>query len=134
MNSKTVGERSEAMVLAALLQANKTVLQPFGDNQRYDLVVEENGKFSRIQVKTGRISNGAVRVDTCSSYTHRGGGKKGYRGEADFFAVYCPDNGKIYMIPVEEAPSTTLAFRLEPSKNGQKARVRMAVDYEFIAR
>lgn len=122
------------MVLAALLQANKVVLQPFGDNQRYDLAIEENGKFSRIQVKTGRISNGVVKVDTCSNYAHRGGGKRGYRGEADIFAVYCPDNGKIYMIPVNEAPDTVLNFRLEPSKNGQQARVRLAADYEFIAR
>ena len=32
---KVVGEKSEGMVLAALLRAGKVVLQPFGDNQRY---------------------------------------------------------------------------------------------------
>ena len=54
MNSKHVGDTSEAQVIAALLKMGKNVLLPFGDNQRYDVVIEEKGKFIRIQVKTAR--------------------------------------------------------------------------------
>ena len=57
MNSKDVGEISEGMVLAALLRARKIVLRPFGDNQRYDLVVDEDGTFVRIQCKTARLKD-----------------------------------------------------------------------------
>ena len=35
-NSKAVGEKSEAVVLANFLLKGWVVLQPFGDNQRYD--------------------------------------------------------------------------------------------------
>jgi hypothetical protein len=40
--------------MAALLRRGKKVLMPFSDNCRYDIVVEENGSFTRIQCKTGR--------------------------------------------------------------------------------
>jgi hypothetical protein len=40
-NTKEVGERSEAQIIAKLLRDGKNVvLLPFGDNQRYDLVLE----------------------------------------------------------------------------------------------
>jgi hypothetical protein len=80
MNSKTIGEKSEGMILARLLYHNKIVLRPFGDNQRYDLVVDDNNKFIRIQCKTGKLINGAVKFSTCSSQGHRGKGKQHYRG------------------------------------------------------
>jgi hypothetical protein len=39
--------------------------------------------------------------------TSQRGLKKGYVGKAEFFAVYLPDNGKVYMIAVDEAPRRT---------------------------
>lgn len=103
VNSKSIGERSEGMILAIFLRAGKVVLQPFGDNQRYDLVVDEVGKFIRIQCKTARIKNGCIMFDTCSSSFHRGGKKRGYLGEAEIFAVYSPDLDQVFVIPVKDA-------------------------------
>lgn len=88
MNSKAKGEVSQGQILA-LLRKGENVLTPFGDNQRYDLVVERAGTFVRVQCKTGRLKRGAIAFDTCSSYVHRGRGKRDYRGDADVFAVYC---------------------------------------------
>ena len=59
-NSKSVGDITQSQVMAALLKHGKNVLMPFGDNCRYDLVVEQEGLFFRIQCKTGRMSRGAV--------------------------------------------------------------------------
>ena len=48
------------------------MLIPFGDNQRYDLVVEREGNFVRVQCKTGRVrKEGQILFNTCSSYVHR---------------------------------------------------------------
>ena len=53
-NNKTKGERSEAIIIAKLLEVGYGVLTPFGDNRRYDLVIEDaDGKFWRVQCKTG---------------------------------------------------------------------------------
>lgn len=130
-NPKEIGERSEAMILALLLQAGKVVLQPFGDNQRYDLVIDEDGKFIRIQCKTGRLKDGVIRFRTCSNHYHRGKGWSGYRGQADLFGVYVPELRKVYLVPVEEAPTQDAFLRLEPPKNGQEKGVRLASEYEF---
>jgi hypothetical protein len=54
-NSKTVGDITQSQVMAALLKHGTKVLLPFGDNFRYDLVVEEDGQFSRIQCETGKM-------------------------------------------------------------------------------
>lgn len=129
MNPKLLGEKSEARIIAALLQQDLPVLKPFGDSQRYDLVTEHNGRFLRVQCKTGRLIRGAVEFPTCSSYRHRGHGTKDYRGQADFFAVYCPDNDQTYLVPVEVVGRCKCRLRVEASRNGQRNGVRPAVDY-----
>lgn len=134
-NSKTVGELTELVIMTELTRRGKTVLVPWGDNQRYDLAVDEGeGRVTRIQCKTGRLkqSKGVIVFATCSSYAHRGKGKKSYRGEADEFYVYCPDNGKIYVVPVMEASRREMWLRVEPTKNGQAQNVRWAKDYELV--
>lgn len=129
MNTKSIGEASEAMVIAALLRNRKVILQPFGDNQRYDLVIDEGGKFLRVQVKTGRIRDGAIIADTASTYAHRGGVRRGYRGQVELFAIYCPENDEAYLVPIDQAPGTSITLRLEPPKNGQATNVRWAKDF-----
>jgi len=46
-NTKAIGEISEAIVLAEFLKMGFPVLLPFGDNQRYDMVIEAGGRFLR---------------------------------------------------------------------------------------
>jgi len=133
MNPKLMGEKSEARIIAALLQHDLPVLLPFGDSQRYDLVTEHQGQFLRIQCKTGRLIRGAVEFPTCSSYEHRGLGRRDYRGQADVFAVYCPDNDKTYIVPVGVVGLRKCSLRVEASRNGQSNGVRPAVDYEVGA-
>jgi PD-(D/E)XK endonuclease len=133
MNSKTVGERTEGIILAELLKAGYVVLLPFGDNQRYDLVIEEGGVFKRVQCKTASlaVTSAALTFKTCSSYAHRGGGYLGYRGAADLFGVYSPDTGRCYLVPVEDVGERQATLRLEPARNGQASKVRLAQQYEL---
>lgn len=131
MNTKERGDISTAMVTAALLRNGETVLTPYGDRLRYDLVLDRNGKFLRIQVKTGRIKAGAVRFKTCSSYAHRGKKDKDYREDADCFGVYCPDNGKVYLVPVIEVGRREGVLRVEETKNNQTTGIRLGSDFEL---
>src|ERR1700722_1161700 len=59
-NTKSLGDRSEAIVLAELIQACYKVWIPFGEDQRYDLILDDAGALSRVQVKTGRLRDGAI--------------------------------------------------------------------------
>lgn len=50
---KQLGEQSQAHIIARLLEVGYTVLVPYGDSNRYDLVIEGgDGQFWRVQCKT----------------------------------------------------------------------------------
>jgi hypothetical protein len=55
MNTKQLGDETEAHVLTALIGAGYTVSVPFGDNERYDLVLDTGERFLKAQCKTGWI-------------------------------------------------------------------------------
>ncbi|RKZ63406.1 MAG: hypothetical protein DRR08_03490 [Candidatus Parabeggiatoa sp. nov. 2] len=132
MNSKGIGEKTEAKMISCLVDNEKVVLIPFGDNQRYDIVIEDDdGTFKRIQCKTGRLKNGAINFSTCSSSYHRNGKIHSYRGQIESFGVYCPENGKCYLVPVEEVGTRCAKLRVDPSANGQEKNIRWAEDYEL---
>lgn len=125
--SKSKGQRSEGFILAALLKSGKTVLVPFGDNQRYDLVIDSGAKgFVRVQCKTGRLRGGAVVFNASSTHDHRNKKTRDYRGQADVFGVYCPDNDQIYIVPVSDVGTRIAHLRLTASKNNQLNKIRFA--------
>jgi hypothetical protein len=130
MNPKGVGEVSEGIVLAELLKMGKTVCLPFGNNQSYDLLMDDAGSFVRIQVKTGRLANGCVTFDTCSRNTITGV-RTAYTGRADVFMVYCPATGKIYQVPISECGRSATSLRVDAPAGGAHSKIRWAEDYEL---
>jgi hypothetical protein len=57
--------------------------------------------------------------------------QRDYHGEIDHFAVFCPDNDRVYLIPITDLPlHREAALRVEPTKNGQKKKIRFAEIYE----
>lgn len=131
MNTKAIGDITEGMVIAALLRFGVVVLVPFGDNQRYDIVFEKDGRFKRVQCKTGKLFPGRVTFATCSTYAHRGGKRKSYVGQVDYFGVYCRENGKVYLVPSEGLPGTEATLRIEPPSNPNGGAIRYANEYEI---
>jgi hypothetical protein len=79
-----VGQRTEAAILSELVRRGYSVLLPFGVNQRYDLVLDLDGKFVRAQCKTGRLRNGVVFFSTKSVQSNtRRAVIRNYDGDAD---------------------------------------------------
>ncbi len=135
-NHKAIGERSEAIIIAKLVEVGYGVLTPFGDNLRYDLVMEDaDGNLYRIQCKTGWMDEKktVIKFATASSYNHtmKNKGWKNYRGQIDYFAVFCPENRGIYLIPIDHTGVTQMNLRLTVTKNNQEKNVRWAKDYEL---
>lgn len=127
-----IGQRTEAIVLAELVKRGHRVLLPFGVNHRYDLVLDLGDQFVRVQVKTARVRRNcvvfatrSVRVNTTRTFC------RDYRGDADLFIAYCPDNDRIYAVPVDDATLTGISLRLRPTANNQQAGIRWARDYEL---
>jgi hypothetical protein len=67
---KAKGDRSMLAIMLALHERGYDLLVPFGENTRYDLVIDDGSRLARVQCKTGRLRDGAVVFSTCSSYAH----------------------------------------------------------------
>jgi hypothetical protein len=122
------GNRSEAKILAALVDAGYLVLIPFGSGHKYDLVINDSTRLLRVQCKTGRVKNGVL-IFCAYSKSGNGAVRKNYRGLADLFAVLNPEDGKVYLIPVDEVGITDVSLRLAPTLNKQAQGVRWAEIY-----
>jgi PD-(D/E)XK nuclease superfamily protein len=83
---------------------------------------------------SGRLRNGSVVLKTRSVRANRMGWyARGYRGEIDLFAVYCPELCRLYAVPVEVAALGCGRLRVEPAANNQSRGIRWAADFELPA-
>jgi hypothetical protein len=141
-NTAHRGLVGQTIILAKLVELGKEILLPWGDHRRYDLAYYESsdtsdvGKLIRVQCKVGWFyDDGAgVEFSTMSVLVKPGRGhiRRVYRGEIEYFAVYCPDNGKIYFNPVEDVPDGSKArLRLKTTKNNQQQGILWAKNYEL---
>jgi hypothetical protein len=121
--------------MAALRQAGYAISVPFGENKRYDLVIDDGVRLARVQCKTGRLRAGAVMFNTASTYLHHphpGVSRRAYQGEIEFFGVYCAATRGVYLVPIDHVQTRTSAMlRIEPARNGQKKGVRLASNYQI---
>ena len=131
-STKKQGTVCVGAVFAKLLKAGRTILLPVGDNERYDLVIEEDGLFERVQCKAGRLKHGAVVFDVSSTNLKNGNWvRHHYHGQVEKFAVYCQELDRVYMIPIVDLPKIVGTLRTEPTKNKQVKKIRWAKDYEL---
>jgi hypothetical protein len=132
---KRIGDTTAIAVMAALDLVGYAIAIPFGENTRYDLIADDGKRLLRVQCKTGRLRDGAVRFPTCSTYFHHRSariGRRDYVGDIDAFGVYCPETSGVYLVPIEDAPlRCAAALRVTPPRNSQRRRIRFAADYEL---
>ena len=127
-DTSSIGNKSEAIVLAALVHAGYSPLLPFGGGHPYDIALDVGDRLLRVQCKTGRpLTEGVVFFPTaswCRNLSYRS-----YRGDVDLFGVYCPGTKQVYLVLIEDVPERTASLRVVPPKNGQTRGVRWAKDY-----
>ncbi len=132
---KAIGDRSTLAIMLALCEAGYDLLVPFGENTRYDLVIDDGTRLARVQCKTGRLRKGGITFNTCSSYAHHPNPRvvrRDYRGQIDYFAVFCPETRRSYLIPIAEVPLKRQArLRVHPARNNQQLGIRFAADFEI---
>jgi hypothetical protein len=126
-----IGERAQGAIVAEVMKYGYTILIPFGEGRRYDMVIEKDAEFFRLQCKAGRYENGVVKFNSCSVNWWNKTKKKYTKEEIDYFAVYCEHIGKVYLVPVEDVGIDQGYLRVEPTANNQAKGVRWAQDYEI---
>jgi len=134
MSSSRIGDESEAVAVSRLMSIGLSVSIPFGDSDRYDLIIDDNDSLYRAQVKTGRIEDGAVNFKCRSCTTVNGDNEYNHytSDEIDGYIVYSPDLDELYWVPVEEAGTSQMYLRFEG--NLSHSRVNVADEYLITER
>jgi hypothetical protein len=134
MNTKTKGDIAESRALYEFIKRKIPVCLPFGDNQRYDMIAEFNGKLNRIQVKMSNEEDRGSIICYARSSTNHTTNKRlsGYEGEVDYFVFYNMTRDIIALVPIEELNGSQIVrLRVEPAGSINQYKVRYFSDYTF---
>lgn len=134
--TKEKGSLGELRIMYEAAKRGYVVLTPCGDYSKYDLVVERNGKFERIQVKSVTPRNGVIEVHTKSmgfdnsqDTNNRSRQIKYQTGDFEWLAVYDLTNHNVYFLPSSMVTNRALVtLRLDPPQRPNPS-VKMAKDY-----
>jgi PD-(D/E)XK endonuclease len=115
--TKQRGEWAELCFMARAADRGLNVSRPHGDSASYDVGVEQNGRFLRIQVKsTTSHRNGSYTSNITGPMYQRYA-----RGTLDFFAIYLVPLDVWYIIPFDGAGGNRSLF-LTPRKGHKFAQ------------
>lgn len=133
MDTRVKGELTELKCQLYCLEQGYVMSKPILDNARYDMIIDYNGKFYRIQVKTSRWMSEEHEgiVFNCKSQHSVSGGNKIMKyspEEIDFFMTEFEN--EYYLIPCDKARSE-MKLRFKSTKNNQDNRAFFAKDYKF---
>ena len=123
LNPSQIGDNTELKCKAYLIENGWNVLVPIGNHQKYDLVIEKNGKFYKIQVKHAMpVEETGFLVRTKYETRENGRTKKITYSAEDVDYFMTEFNNKFYMFPVFGTVETrfwTVATRLSTQKQAR---------------
>jgi prevent-host-death family protein len=128
------GNVAEAAIAAAAIKLGIAVLRPVVEHTRYDLIFDVNGRLLRVQCKWAPVRGDVIAVNLAGyRHTARGPVRSTYTpDEIDGVAVYCEERDECYWLPAERIERMrAIQLRIAPTKNGQKAQLNWASDYEL---
>lgn len=123
MNSKTKGNLGEIKIASEFIKYGCMVSFPFGDNARYDLIVDDGNSLKKVQVKyaNSKNANGAWRCMCTSSKNHTTNKKLDkYKDDVDIMAFYLPEIDTCLLFNIDEiGDKTAIYVRNEAPLNNQ---------------
>lgn len=134
MNTKIKGNIGEAIILAEFVKRGIQVSIPFGDNARYDLIAEFNGKLNKIQIKycSHLTENNSVVCKSSSSKNHTTNKRLDtYENDVDYIAFYIQPWNISCLVPISDCKGGTFTLRKELTKNNQKIGTHLVDQYSF---
>ena len=134
-NTKKLGNLTELQCMTYLYGLGYSISIPFGNADKYDLILDVNNKLYKIQIKhSSEHQNEFGEVEyisfkcTWQSHNSQGYTRTLYQeNEIDFFATFY--NNKCYLIPLSECSNVKI-LRIKPPKNNQRKGISFLEDYE----
>ena len=128
------GNIAEACIAAEAIKLGIQVLKPMTEHCRYDLVFEIGERLLRVQCKWAPLRGEVIKVNLCASRYRPRGQVQTYHSadEIDAVGVYCQDLDRCYLVPVDlAADRRAIWLRVAPTRNGQRACLNWAAEYEL---
>lgn len=130
------GNVAELAIAKEAAELGLSVLAPLTEHERYDLVLGIGDRLLRVQCKWANCKGDVIAVHLASSRR----GPNGYirsnysPAEVDAIGIYCGDLGRCFLVPIEViAGQWTMQLRLAPPRNGQRAALHFANEYDLGA-
>lgn len=112
-------------------------LKPVDESSKYDVVIDVNGKFIRIQCKTASWvkdtmqENSAFEINTCCQTTNTKSTTRHKYSKNDIDYFYTWFEGQGYLVSIEEATGITFRWRYEYPSSNQKKGIHIADEYKI---
>lgn len=137
MHTKQVGDIAETAIILRALQRGWSVSKPVGENQRYDLIIDDGKVLRKVQCKSAKLKDKIIRA-AISRISRDGDGfvRQNYMAnEIDAFAIYCPDLNECYLIDCKDLVVNdgtlqgSINLRVEQSSGNCQHKTRFADSY-----
>jgi hypothetical protein len=117
---KQQGDTAELRFMLLNHELGYTVSKPFGDNAKYDLIVDTGDNLERIQVKSTRRKESSSGMDCYNCLVCSGSDSKEQYSEkdVDYVAIYVTPENAWYKIPIKEIKGKTV--KLYPHRKSQR--------------
>ena len=117
---KQQGDTAELKFMLLNQELGYTISKPFGDNAKYDLIVDIGTELQRIQVKSTRRKETSSGMDCYNCLVCSGSDSKqqySYK-DVDFIAIYVIPENSWYKIPIIEIKGKSI--KLYPHRKSQR--------------
>lgn len=133
MNSNTIGNMAESVILAEFQKMEIPVSIPFGRNEPYDFIIDTKEGFKSVQVKHGTYKNGCVVSEITRKRTYKKTQRVSYKGIVDYIAIWCSEINRAFLLKPEEFRAIQTAYlRVEqPKNNSCISTIVWAEQYDF---
>ena len=130
MNSNTIGNMTESVILSEFQKLEIPVSIPFGRN---DFVIDTKDGFKSVQVKHGLYKNGCVVAEITHKRTYKKTQKDSYKGVVDYIAIWCSQINRSYLLDLSNFRANKAAcLRIEaPQNNSCISTIIWAAPYEL---
>ena len=132
MTTKEKGNLTELLCLCEFAKLGIKVSIPYGEDCKYDFILDVNGHLLKVQCKTSQklenLEGFSFKCESVVVTTKKITATKYTLNDIDFFATM--DENQCYLVPVEECGVRKTLRYCYPS-NGQKKGISLAENYKL---
>lgn len=135
-NPNHKGNVAELAIATEAARLGLSVLKPLTEHEPYDLVIGVAGRLLRVQCKWAKKEGDVVAISLARNRRGPDGFIRRNYSAADVDAIgaYCGDLDRCFLIPIAVVDGRwAIQLRLAPARNGQRAALHFASEYQLGA-